>query len=90
MKLARMIAVGAAALLGASFSAHASPVDETTSTPGKRLVSTDEVAKSRPGSFDVYIDEPTGFAFVHTPIGWVFTRKVPDAPTVNAEASAIR
>ncbi|MGL1833061.1 hypothetical protein ACKVEX_05575 [Rhodocyclaceae bacterium SMB388] len=90
MKLAHMIAVGAAVLLGASLSAHASPVDETIATPGKRLVSTDEVAKSRPGSFDVYIDEPTGFAFVHTPNGWVFTRKVPDARTASADASAIR
>lgn len=90
MKLRLMIAVGAAALLGASFSAYALPADETTTTPGKRLVSTVEVAQSRPGSFDVYIDEPTGFAFVNTPIGWVFTRKVPDAPTVSAEARSTR
>jgi hypothetical protein len=73
MKLILAIALGAAALLGAQAAAA-----DHTSTYGKRLTSTDAVAKSRAGSFDVYIDKPTGFAFVNTPAGWTFTRKVPD------------
>jgi len=77
MKLKLTIALGTAALLGASFGAQAAPAADTA-TYGKRLASTGAVAKSRPGSFDVYIDKPTGFAFVNTPAGWKFTRKVQD------------
>jgi len=84
MKFRFIVAVAAAALLGAGFSAHATSNDETTTTSGQRLFSTDTVAKSLPGSFDVYIDEPTGFAFVHTPYGWKFTRKVPDASSAES------
>jgi hypothetical protein len=73
MKLKLTIALGTAALLGA----QAVPAADTADY-GKRLASTNAVAKSRPGSFDVYIDKPTGFAFVNTPAGWTFTRKVQD------------
>lgn len=82
MKLKLTIALGAAALLSASFGPQAAAADDTT-TYGKHLTSADAVAKSRPGSFDVYIDKPTGFAFVNTPAGWKFTRQVQDdSPTV--------
>ena len=77
MKVKLINALGAAALLGASLGALAAP-DDDTAAYGKRMTSTDAVAKSQPGSFDVYIDKPTGFAFVNTPGGWKFTRKVQD------------
>jgi hypothetical protein len=70
-------ALGVTILLCATFGAHAAP-DDDIAPYGKRLTSTEALAQSRPGSFDVYIDEPTGFAFVHTPEGWKFTRKVQD------------
>lgn len=76
--------VFAFAILGlsvASSGAFAGPSEEAAPY-GKQLTSIDDVAKSRPGSFDVYIDGPTGFAFVHTPFGWTFTRKVTQAPEV--------
>jgi hypothetical protein len=77
MKLKLTIVLGTVALLGASFGAQAASIDDTT-TYGKRVAATHAVAKSRAGSFDVYIDKPTGFAFVNTPGGWKFTRKVQD------------
>lgn len=54
---------------------------------GKRLTSPDAVAKSHPGSFEVYIDGPTGYAFVNTPKGWKFIRKVSE-PNRVASMSA--
>ncbi|HJV25836.1 MAG TPA: hypothetical protein VJ673_09110 [Aromatoleum sp.] len=86
MKLKPAIALGAAALLAASFGALAEPTDDAPY--GKHLTSTEAVAQSRAGSFDVYIDAPTGFAFVHTPTGWTFTRKVQDDSPVLAELRA--
>jgi hypothetical protein len=77
MKLKPAITLGTAALLAASFGALAAPAEDAAPY-GKHLTSIDAVAKSRPGSFDVYIDPPTGFAFVHTPAGWKFTRQVQD------------
>ncbi|MDO9599098.1 MAG: hypothetical protein Q7J47_15385 [Azoarcus sp.] len=78
--------VFAAALLAASFGAHAAPADETAPY-GKRLTSTEAVAKSSAGSFDVYIDAPTGFAYVNTPSGWKFTRKVQDDVAIASKAN---
>lgn len=84
MKLHATLIFAATTLLGAGFAAHAAAADETAPY-GKRLTSTEAVAKSRAGSFDVYIDAPTGFAFVNTPAGWKFTRQVPETRIVNAE-----
>lgn len=85
MKLNLTIALAAAALLGASFGIQAAPADDIAAY-GKRLTSAEAVAESRPGSFDVYIDKPTGFAFVNTPVGWKFTRKVQDDSPAVAES----
>jgi hypothetical protein len=83
MKLKLISALGAAALLGASLGTQAAPADDDAPY-GKHLASTGAVAKSHSGSFDVYIDKPTGFAFVNTPVGWKFTRKVrDDSPAAN-------
>ncbi len=79
MKLPRLIVLGAIALIGA----QAASADDAASQ-GKRLFSIEEIAQSARGSFDVYIDEPTRFAFVHTPIGWKFTRQVQeDSPALR-------
>lgn len=32
---------------------------------------------ARPGDYRVFVDRPTGFAFVCTPAGWVFARQLP-------------
>ncbi len=86
MKINSTIAAVSAFLLAASFGARAeTPTDDAPY--GKHLTSIDAVAKSRAGSFDVYIDKPTGFAFVNTPAGWKFTRRVPDQ-SLGADASA--
>jgi len=88
MKLKPAFALGAAVLLAASFGALAEPTEDTAPY-GKHLTSVDAVAKSRPGSFDVYIDQPTGFAFVNTPAGWKFTRQVQDeSPAVAGKTPA--
>lgn len=84
MKLNLILA--AAALVGTSIVVQAAPAD--AAIYGKRLVSTDAVAKSSTGSFDVYIDKQTGFAFVNTPVGWKFTRKVQDDSTALGGAEA--
>lgn len=34
-------------------------------------------ARARPADFKVFIDRPTGYAFVCTPGGWVFARQLP-------------
>lgn len=44
---------------------------------GMNINSPEAVTQSRLGSFDVYIDPPTGYAFVNTPAGWTFTGQVP-------------
>ena len=79
--------IAAIALLAASLATQAAPPDETQGY-GRHLGSSEEVAMSRPGSFEVYIDPPTGFAFVHTPGGWKFTRKVPDDASAMVQAPA--
>ena len=86
MKLNTTLVVAAAALFAASLGAHAAPADETAPY-GKHLSSTAAVAKSSAGSFDVYIDAPTGFAYVNTPGGWKFTRKVQDAAAIARNAN---
>lgn len=73
------------ALFGAALGAQAATDDPA---PYGHYLSSAEVPQSRPGSFDVYIDPPTGFAFVHTPSGWTFTRKVQDDSQVLAELRA--
>lgn len=87
MKLNTTLVFAAAALFGASLSAHAAPAEETAPY-GKHLTSTEAVAKSRAGSFDVFIDAPTGFAYVNTPVGWKFTRKVQDDVTAVSKADS--
>jgi hypothetical protein len=77
MKATLTRVLGAAVVLCASFGARAA-LDDGTAPYGRHLTSTAAIAESHPGSFDVYIDVPTGFAFVHTPEGWKFTRKVQD------------
>lgn len=69
------VALSMAGLLVAA-SAAAGAADTGLENYGRRVTSTDAVAKSRAGSFDVYIDGPTGYAFVNTPGGWKFTRRV--------------
>lgn len=88
MKRHSTIAAVTAILFATSFGARAeTPTDDAPY--GKHLTSIDAVAKSRPGSFDVYIDKPTGFAFVNTPAGWKFTRQVQDqSPAVAGNAPA--
>jgi len=64
------------AILLAGIGSAAQAADEPSF--GNRVTSTDAVAKSRSGSFDVFIDQATGFAFVNTPNGWKFIRKIQD------------
>jgi len=60
---------------------------ESGQTFGNRVSTIEQVAASQAGSYDVYIDAPTGFAFVNTVKGWTFTRKV-SAEALAAEKAA--
>lgn len=71
------IALTAFAVLGAGQPAFAG-ADTPDPAQGKRVTSIEEVAGSQRGSYDVYIDAPTGYAFVHTATGWTFVRQVPE------------
>jgi len=55
---------------------------------GKRVSTQQEVAASPTGSYDVYIDGPTGFAFVNTVDGWKFTRQVEQEVLLASEVAA--
>lgn len=57
---------------------------------GMDVNSPEAAAKSRAGSFDVYIDSPTGYAFVNTPAGWIFTRRVPVATAIAPQDDLTR
>lgn len=73
MKTAIALSI-AAALLAASL-----PASAETAPYGKRLSTPRAVAASKAGSFDVFVDAPTRFAFVNTPKGWKFTRKLSES-----------
>jgi len=60
---------------------------DSSESYGKRVSTIEQVAASQAGSYEVYIDAPTGFAFVNTVKGWTFTRKV-SAEVLAAEKSA--
>ncbi|QID18602.1 hypothetical protein G3580_13795 [Nitrogeniibacter mangrovi] len=72
MKTKIAIALGTIALT-AGFATAATAADEGTTTYGKRLTTTQEIAKSARGSFDVYVDRVSGFTFVNTITGWKLT-----------------
>ncbi len=85
MKLAIALCTFAAFAISAAARAGDEP------SYGNRVVSADAVAKSKTGSFDVFIDQPTGYAFVNTPKGWKFTRKVKDeSPIVRSEEPGVQ
>ncbi|WP_374341227.1 hypothetical protein [Methyloversatilis sp.] len=44
-------------------------------------------AVGHPEDYKVFIDAPTGYAYVKTPSGWVFTRKVDAARIAESSAS---
>lgn len=80
--------IAAIAAAGIFLAAGASTASaESTENYGKRLTTIEQVAASQAGSYEVYIDAPTGFAFVNTVDGWVFTRKV-SAEVLAAEKAA--
>lgn len=60
---------------------------ESSENYGKRVNTIEQVAASQAGSYEVYIDAPTGFAFVNTVKGWTFTRQV-SAEVLAAEKTA--
>ena len=84
MKTPITAALAAVALLAAGAAVAA----DDTAPYGKRVRSLEQVAASKAGSYDVYVDLPTGFAYVNTVKGWVFTRKL-DADALAAEQLAL-
>jgi len=80
-----MTAIAAASIFLAAGATTASA--ESSENFGKRVSTIEQVAASQTGSYEVYIDAPTGFAFVNTVKGWTFTRKV-SAEALAAEKVA--
>jgi hypothetical protein len=62
MKLKRILAATAVALIGGSCGA-ADAFSCTTNA-------------YEPGQYQVFIDQPTGYAFIKTPCGWHFVRQI--------------
>lgn len=83
MKLIIALVTTTLAIAGLTAPAAAEP------TYGILINSPEAVAKSNPGSFDVYIDPPTGYAFVNTPAGWKFTGRVPAGAPVLFRDGAV-
>ena len=65
-------------LLAASLSLSAFAASADTTEPSK--------AVGHPEDYKVFIDAPTGYAFVKTPSRWVFTRKVDSARVAESSA----
>lgn len=42
-----------------------------------------------PSDYLVYVDQPTGYAFVRTPYGWTFVRKI-EAPQLAEQATQLQ
>ena len=70
--------IAALTLMCICFAAPAVAAEDEGPTYGRRVNTIEEVARSQKGSYDVYIDKPTGYAFVNTIVGWKFTRKISD------------
>lgn len=69
--------------------AHAaSPSDDATRAVEKR--SQCEPNGYTPEQYRVYIDEPTGFAFIKTPCGWKYVRRIESNRVAEAVALAKR
>ena len=74
MKSILQALIPAIALTAAAFAAG--DANDADAPFGKRVITTEAIAASQAGSYDVYIDGPTGFAFVNTVNGWTFIRQI--------------
>ena len=72
MKHIRVLLFGAAALVVAA-NTEASERQKDAPQAAVRIV---EAQTSRPSDFQVYVDRETGFAFIKTPSGWKFIRRI--------------
>jgi hypothetical protein len=77
--LNQRFAIAAALCLAATGSfAQGGTSAETASTPS--------TAKVSPNEYTVFVDEPTGYAFIKTPSGWKFMQQLDNAQIQDALA----
>ena len=87
INLTSLLLVAALALPWVEAAYAAGPSPEATSAVEKR--SQCEPNGFTPEQFRVYIDEPTGFAFIKTPCGWKYVRRIEPERVAEAVALAI-
>lgn len=77
--LTQRLAIAAALCLAATGSfAQGGASAETANTPSAAQVS--------PNEYTVFVDEPTGYAFIKTPSGWKFMKQLDNAQIQDALA----
>jgi len=75
----RNSSLGLAAALSVAALANAAAASQAPANSQTAMVRSDAPVAPRQPDFSVYVDRETGFAFIKTPVGWKFVRKIESA-----------